>query len=77
MIGPAVTLTYPVAVPRAVSEVTTGLPVDLTERLNYLAGRCLPCMNQRLGELHREDTLEAAPGWSRRGTHRRWVMETR
>ena len=78
MVGSSITLTYSVALPQTARYGTTGLstgsqtglgergaPVDLYLRLGWLAERCLPWMNQRLEELHREDTLGAAPGWSR------------
>jgi IS605 OrfB family transposase len=67
MVGSPVTLTYSVVLPR---EAQAGLgdksaSVDLQERLCWLSERCLPWMNQQLKELHREETLETAPGWAR------------
>ena len=58
-IGSNVTLAYSVALPKRIESV------DLTRRLGWLAEKALPWMNQRLRELHREEVLEAAPGWSK------------
>ncbi len=60
-IGSNVTLTYSVVLPKAARSQS----VDLTQRLGWLAEKALPWINQRLRELHREEVLEAAPGWSK------------
>ncbi|MBC7325527.1 MAG: hypothetical protein H5T99_09460 [Moorella sp. (in: Bacteria)] len=62
-VGAVVTLTYTLALPKEARAKTTV--VDLNQRLNWLEERCLPWINQRIKELHREDTLEAALNWSR------------
>ena len=69
LIGSNVTLSYPVVLVKTARDSSTNVSVDLNQRLGWLAGKALPWINQRLRELHREDTLEAAPGWLRRGTH--------
>ena len=65
MVGSSVTLAYPVALPGEARDKTAGAPVDLGQRLEWLAGLVLPWVNARLKELHREDTLAAALNWSR------------
>ncbi|MDA8333468.1 MAG: transposase [Peptococcaceae bacterium] len=61
LIGSNVTLAYSVLVPKTAR--VQSADVDLIQRLCWLAERSLPWMNQQLGELHREEVLEAAPGW--------------
>lgn len=62
-VGAVVTLTYTLALPKEARDKTTV--VDLNQRLNWLEERCLPWLNRRIKELHREDALEAALNWSR------------
>ena len=61
LIGSNVTLAYPVVLPKRARIQSAG--IDLTQRLCRPAEKALPWMYQRLGALHREDILEAAPGW--------------
>ncbi|HOV80116.1 MAG TPA: hypothetical protein PK728_08405 [Bacillota bacterium] len=61
-VGAVVTLTYTVVLPKEARDKTAV--VNLNQRLNWLEERCLPWVNRRIKELHREDTLEAALKWS-------------
>ena len=63
LIGSSVTLAYSVVLPKTAS--IQSKDIDLARRLGWLAEKALPWMNRRLGELHREDVLETAPGWSK------------
>jgi len=65
MVGPSVTLAYPLALPDVVGDDSAERAVRLAERLEDRGGVLLPWYNRRLLELHREGVRAAAPSWAR------------